>query len=147
MSSFRTDLLALLRRERYAVASTVNAEGKPQSALVGIAVTDGFDLIFDTLAGTRKAANLRRDPRIAFVIGPTANNASCTVQYEGVAEELTGEDRDAMLPLYYEVFPDGRPRRNWPGLIYFRVKPTWIRYSNYAFDPPEIVELGPEDLG
>lgn len=146
MSSFRTDLLDFMRRERYAVEATVTADGQPQAALVGIAVSDRFELIFDTLATTRKAANLRHNPRMAFVIGPTANNASSTVQYEGIAEEISGPALEELLPLYFKAFPDGALRRNWPGLIYMRVKPLWIRYSNYAFDPPEIVELRPEDL-
>lgn len=146
MSSFRTDLLAFMRSERYAVEATITVDGHPQAALVGIAVSDSFEIIFDTLVTTRKAANLRSNPRMAFVIGPTANSASCTVQYEGIAEELTGPELDELLPLYFKVFPDGSSRRNWPGLVYMRVKPLWIRYSNYAFDPPEIVEFRPEDL-
>jgi hypothetical protein len=29
----------------------------------------------------------------------------------------------------------------WPGLIYVRARPTWIRYSDYNVDPPQIVEF------
>jgi hypothetical protein len=32
-------------------------------------------------------------------------------------------------------------RLSWPGLIYVRIRPTWIRYSNYNIDPPQIVEF------
>jgi len=35
----------------------------------GVGVTDQFEIVFDTLASTRKAQNLRRNPRIALVIG------------------------------------------------------------------------------
>ena len=35
---------------------------------------------------------------------------------------------------------------SWPGLIYVRVRPTWIRYSNYSVDPPEIVEFSVQQL-
>ena len=30
------------------------------------------------------------------------------------------------------MFPDGRERLTWPGLIHVRVKPLWIRYSNFS---------------
>jgi hypothetical protein len=47
---------------------------------------------------------------------------------------------------YYAVYPDGVSRAHWPGLIYVRVKPEWIRYSDYNRNPPEIVEFTGEDL-
>jgi hypothetical protein len=34
----------------------------------------------------------------------------------------------------------------WPGLIYVRVRPTWIRYSDYNVDPPQIVEVTADQL-
>lgn len=147
MSVTRLDLLAFLRRERYAVLATACSEGHPQAALVGIAVNDRFELIFDTLETTRKASNVRQNPQVAFVIGPTDPRAVCTVQYEGIADEPAGAELDELLAHYYQAFPDGPARRNWPGLMYVRVKPQWIRYSNYAMDPPETVEFRGEELG
>ena len=34
----------------------------------------------------------------------------------------------------------------WPDLIYVRVRPTWIRYSDYNVDPPQIVEVTADQL-
>ena len=65
----RQGLLAFLRKHRLCVQASVAAEGGPQAAVVGYAVSDRLELIFDTLASTRKAENLRRDPRIALVVG------------------------------------------------------------------------------
>ncbi len=48
--------------------------------------------------------------------------------------------------LYFGVHPDGRSRLSWPGLMYVRVRPTWIRYSDYNVDPPRIVEFTAEKL-
>jgi hypothetical protein len=109
-------------------------------------VTNAFELVFDTLATTRKAANLRRNQRMAFVIGGLDAGDERTVQYEGVADEPTGAELERLKSIYYSAFPDGPNRASWPGLIYVRVRPTWIRYSDYNVDPPEIVELGAEDL-
>jgi hypothetical protein len=91
--------------------------------------------------------NLRRNPRIAFVIGGLTHGDERTVQYEGVADEPVGADLERLKELYFIRFPDGRERQNWPGLVYVRARPTWIRYSDFNRKPPEIVEFGPNDLG
>ena len=139
----RDDLLQFMRSEKYAVQTSVSAAGSPQAAVVGIAVTDAFEIVFDTVASSRKVPNLRANPSIAFVIGGTRDGDERTVQYEGIADEPGGADLDRLLAVYYARFPDGPERRAWPALIYVRVKPTWIRYSNFGANPPEIVEFGP----
>jgi len=35
---------------------------------------------------------------------------------------------------------------SWTGLVYIRVRPTWLRYSDYNSDPPVIVEFGAGQL-
>jgi len=139
----REALLEFMRSEKYAVQASVSPNGIPQAAVVGIAVSDRFEIVFDTLASSRKALNLRTNPAIALVIGGTRDGDERTVQYEGTADEPSGAELERLLALYYAKFPDGPERRSWPGLIYVRVKPTWIRYSNFSVQPPEIIEFGP----
>jgi len=142
----RDALLEFMRSEKYAVQTSIAASGAPQAAVVGIAVSDGFEIVFDTLASARKAINLRANPAVAFVIGGTRDGDERTVQYEGTADEPTGTELDRLLTLYYARFPDGPQRRSWPGLIYVRVKPTWIRYSDFGAQPPLIVEFDAQSL-
>ena len=142
----RTALLEFLRSRRYAVQSSLHASGAPQSAVVGIAVSDAFEIVFDTLATSRKGQNLRRQTEIAFVIGSLEGEDERTVQYEGRVDEPTGAERGRLTELYFGVFPDGRERQQWLGLTYFRATPTWLRYSDYNVDPPEIVELDGDAL-
>jgi general stress protein 26 len=137
-------LLTFMRHERYATQASASLDGVPQAAIVGIAVSDRFELIFDTIATSRKMTNLRTNPKVAFVIGP--QNSEQTVQYEGFSDEPSGAELDRLLAFYYERFPDGPERRSWPGLTYVRVTPTWIRYSDFTADPPEIIEFRKEDL-
>ena len=137
----RADLLQFLRARRYAVQSSVSSEGAPQAAVIGIAVSDDFEIVFDTIETTRKARNLRRDERIALVFGSLESDAAQTVQYEGRVDEPTGADRERLIELYLSVFPDGRERQAWPGLIYFTARMAWLRYSDFRCDPPEILEL------
>lgn len=139
----REVLLEFMRSEKYAVQASVSAGGVPQAAVVGIAVTDDLEIVFDTLASSRKAPNLRANPAIALVIGGTRDGDERTVQYEGTADEPSGAELERLLAAYYSRFPEGPERRSWPDLIYVRVKPTWIRYSNFQKNPPEIIEFDP----
>ena len=111
-----SDLLSFLRRHRLAVQASVSAASAPQAAVVGYAVTDRFELVFDTLDSSRKAQNLRRDNRIALVIGGLMDGEERTVQYEGVADEPSGEELERLKKVYYSAWPDGPSRLSWPGL-------------------------------
>ena len=146
MSITRAALLEFLRGRRYAVQSSVHPNGAPQSAVVGIAVSDDFEIVFDTVASSRKGQNLRRRSEIALVIGSLEGKDERTVQYEGFADEATGPELARLIALYLRVFPDGRERQKWPGLTYIRAIPKWLRYSDYNIDPPEILELDAEAL-
>jgi uncharacterized pyridoxamine 5'-phosphate oxidase family protein len=132
----RSELYEFLRKNRLAVVSTVNP-ASPQAAVVGIAVTETLDVIFDTLSTSRKFANLRADPRIALVVWDSAE----TVQYEGVADLPDGADLDACKRIYFEAWPDGPEREKWPDIAYVRVRARWIRYSDFGRTPARIEEL------
>ena len=105
--------------------------------MVGIAVTPELEIVFDTLDTTRKCRNLRADPKIAFVIGW---DQEITVQLEGIADEPTGSERDRILDAYFAVYPECRDHLAWTGITHFRVRPTWIRYSNFNA-PQQIIEF------
>lgn len=138
--------MQFLRTHRLAVQASVSPERAPQSAVVGIAVTDAFELVFDTLDDTRKMGNLRRNSRIAFVIGGVVEGDERTAQYEGIADEPKGPDLERVTAAYYETWPDGRARAAWPGLVYVRVRPTWIRFSDFNRAPPIVVEFDADAL-
>lgn len=143
----RDELLALMRSNRYAIEATVTMNSAPQAAVIGVAITDAFEIVFDTIGASRKAQNLRVNRRVALVLGNCYDGDERTIQYEGLADEPAGEEQRRLKEIYFGVFPDGRDREKWPGLTYFRVTPTWIRYSNYNTNPPEIVEFEAGDLG
>lgn len=126
-----------VRQQRLAVVSTVHATGTPQAALVGIAMMPNNDIVFDTLATTRKALNLAARPQAALVIGW---NDEVSVQIEGVARAPVGDDLLAAKAAYFAVWPDGRNRENWPDMVYIAVRPVWLRHSSYLGEP-RIVEF------
>jgi len=124
----KADVYAFIARQRYGVVATTGADGQAQSALVGIAVSPELEIYFDTLGDTRKAKNLRRDPRISLVIG-WDNEQS--VQLEGIADEPKGAELVALKRIYYATWPDGPARESWPGITWFRVRPRWLRFSDF----------------
>jgi general stress protein 26 len=137
----RAELLSFMREHPLGVQASVSAAGAPQAAVVGIIVSDDFEVFFDTDAGSRKVANLRGNPRAALVVGGTKPGDERTLQYEGVADEPQGEELQRLQAAYFEVFPAGRERQAWPGITYIRARPTWIRYTDFDSDPPLSVEF------
>jgi Pyridoxamine 5'-phosphate oxidase len=142
----RTELLKYMREHLLAVQSSVSPTGSPQAAVVGFVVTDELEVFFDTLEATRKVHNLRLNPKIAFVIGGLTPGDERTVQYAGVADEPSGVELERLKELYLRSFPDGPQRQTWPGLVYVRARPIWIRFSDYNRAPPEIVEFKFDDF-
>ena len=133
-------LLTFIRAHRWAIEATSSPGNEPQAAIIGIAVTEELELVFDTFASSRKAANLRANPRIAFVIGGWNDADPRTVQYQGVADFPVGAAQEELKKTYFAAFPDGPTRLSWPGITYVRVKPQWVRYSDFTVEPPIISE-------
>ena len=136
----KAELLEFLRQHRLAVEASVSAEGGPQAAVVGVVVGDELEVFFDTLSSSRKYQNLKRDPRLALVIGWDLEQA-CTVQLEGLADEPKGAELERLKARYFAVFPDGVARAEWPGIAYVRVRPTFLRFSDFRGEAPKIVEF------
>ena len=134
MTFSNSDLLAYLRSSKLATVSTLAADGAPQSALVGIGVTEDLKIIFDTVSTSRKHANLVRDPRASVVVGGPGEQ---TLQYEGLAFQVpvAGADGRELREAYYLSWPDGRDRAAWPNLSYWCVAPTWARFTDYERGP------------
>ena len=132
------EVFDIARRKRFLVVSTVGESGAPEAALMGFALTEANEIVFDTLASSRKAVNLARNPSAAVVIG-WDNNMS--LQIEGSARRPVGDDLASAKAAYFREWPDGRARETWPDIAYVVVKPKWIRYSNYAAGPPVVEEF------
>lgn len=122
------EVYEFLKSERLAVLATADENGRPEAALMGFAVSPELEIVFDTVKSSRKYPNLKKNPRVAWVIGCSTE---ITVQYEGVAEELEGDALARYKRIYFEVFPDGPAREEWPGITYFVVRPKWVRYCDY----------------
>jgi PPOX class probable F420-dependent enzyme len=132
-----SELVAFIRQRGLAVVATCAADGAPEAALVGIAATEGSELVFDTSRASRKYRNLQASPRVAVVIGW---DDEVTVQCEGIADTPTGEDADRCRQAYFTQYPDGIERARDPQVVHVRIRPTWLRYSDYRPDTFAVVE-------
>jgi len=86
---------------------------------------------------TRKARNLTQNPAAAFVIGCTDET---TCQYEGVAQELSGDDLAKYKRVYFAAFPDGPAREAWAGHHLLRSSAALDSFQRLPKSPPRIEE-------
>jgi uncharacterized pyridoxamine 5'-phosphate oxidase family protein len=125
-----------MKRSKLAVLASINHLGRPESALIGVAFSEDLEIVFDTVKSSRKYKNILKNPLVAFVIGWEDES---TLQFEGIAHELHGEEGKKYKEIYFEAYPDGRQRNsNWPDIVHFVVRPKWIRYSNFL--EPQVIE-------
>ena len=118
------ELYTFIHQRKLAVVSSVSAFGLPESALVGIAVTEDLGgVVFDTVTTSRKYKNLSRNSSVALVIGWDGEE---TVQYEGIAREPSPKELEhypehllRSIPRRAPSAPPGRTSR------YFIVRPHW----------------------
>lgn len=57
----------LIDASTFAIVSTVNPDGGPQSSVVWVK-RDGDDVLFSTIRGRRKTRNMERDPRVSIAL-------------------------------------------------------------------------------
>jgi len=122
------EVYEFMNEERLGVLSTARRDGRPEAALMGFALTPELEIVFDTVKSSRKYPILKENPRVAWVVGCTTE---VSVQYEGEARELEGEELARYKKVYFAKWPDGPARESWPGITYFVVQPKCVRYCDY----------------
>lgn len=130
-------IITFMEGEMVGVLSTVSPKTlQPQSALVGITETEDGSVIFGTNVKTRKYENLQHNARVSLVVG-TDYARKITVQYEGTARELDGEQQDTCRELHVKKHPGSAKFLQSPHERIFLITPTWIRYTDYSGPPVE----------
>jgi len=129
-------ILKCMASQRHAVIASNCLDRAPESATVGFAEKPNLELVFGTWTSTRKYQNIEHDNRVSFVIG---FESGVLVQYEGTAHQI--EHTEADVELYLIKKPSARKHMNDADQVWFRVKPTWIRYSDFGQEPHEIFEV------
>src|SRR3989344_9398700 len=127
-----------IKKHTIGVVSTVTPDNKPESAVVEFGETDSLEIIFDTLSESRKYKNVQTNNNVAFVIGW---DEDVTVQYEGKAFELNGEELTKYKKIFFKKLPHARKWEKVKGIKFFKIVPNWIRYSDLRKHPWDVFEI------
>jgi nitroimidazol reductase NimA-like FMN-containing flavoprotein (pyridoxamine 5'-phosphate oxidase superfamily) len=120
-------LRELFATQRLAVLATREEDGRPYANLMAFAVSDDLKtLLLVTGRATRKYANLRAESAVALLIDNRSHQASdiheaMAVTVLGDAEEVSGVERDRLLPAYLDKHPHLKEFASSPSCALFRV--------------------------
>lgn len=126
------DIITFISERKFMVISTNGGE-YPESATVEYG-NDGLTLIFDTNSTSRKFQNIQHSPKVSVVIG-WDEEVNKTVQYQGIAEVLEGEELDRLKKVYFAKSPEAQKWENTKDNVYLKVSPKWVRMTDLNTDP------------
>jgi general stress protein 26 len=131
-------MVAYVRERGDGVVSTLGPDGAPQAAYLAVTATDRGELVLDARASSRKVANVRRDARVAMVVGGPDGT---TLQAEGVADLPEGEDRARCAAAYGAAFPQFAASLTDAGIVVVRVVLTWARHGDFRGRAPVMSDV------
>ncbi|HEX8591615.1 MAG TPA: pyridoxamine 5'-phosphate oxidase family protein [Candidatus Paceibacterota bacterium] len=140
----RQKIRSFLKKHRLTVIATIDTKNnRPEAACIAFAEKDTLELVFGTPNTSRKYQNLEHNKNVSFVIG--WSDELGTVQYEGVARELSGEEAVEHGTLMAEKNENARAFLTRETQRYFLVTPTWIRLVDKSTSPQEVFEMSLEN--
>ena len=125
-------LYEFIKKHKLAVIATTDGNGRPEAAVIGVAVDKNLEIICGTYNTSRKYLNLKKNARVALVIGW---EKAQTVQYEGIAEELDENEAEQALDTILAKTPSAARYVEREYKVVYRIKPSWIRFSDLSKDP------------
>ncbi len=133
-------ILNFIASQYLAVISTINKFNMPESAVVAFSQTPNLEIILGTFSTSRKYRNIENNNKVSLVIGWDENEKT-TVQYEGKAHELIGEEMERLSRNHIEKNPGSKRYHFNLDQRYIKIAPSWIRYSDFSKKPEEIFEI------
>lgn len=134
-------ILAFMHANPMAVISTVgNDMGVPQSALIAFVELPNFEVVFETFYKTRKYENLKANRSVSLVIGWDIKK-QITLQYEGRASPIPKKEYEKAITTFLKKdTPCKEQFLRHPHVRLYKIKPLWLRYSDYTGEVPQILE-------
>ena len=117
------------------VLTTANSDGSPQASVIFVKPDDG-DIVFSTVKGRRKTANMQRDPRVSLLVHSLpGEGAEVTYAVISGPVELTDDPGGAFHQVMYDLHMGGATPPPEPGAerLIVRLRPQRV----YA--PPSFV--------
>jgi len=91
-----------------------------------------------TSSGNRKLQNILQNPKVSVVIGW---DDWVTVQYEGSARVLAGEELARYQKTHFAKLPSAEKYSVQPDERYIAIRPHWLRYTDCNQEPWAVTEL------
>jgi len=132
------ELIAYVRAQRAGVVSTLGPDASPQAAYLAITVSDRGELLFDAKPDSRKIANLRRDGRVAVVVGGADGT---TLQAEGRADFPAGAELERCTAEYLDAFPEFAGSFEAGAVVLVRIVLDWARHGDFRGETPVMREV------
>jgi PPOX class probable F420-dependent enzyme len=118
----------ILSGPHLSVLSTTNPDGSPQSSVIFVQ-PDGDDVLFSTIKGRRKTANMQRDPRVSLLVHslPTEQGEFTYAAISGVVE-LADDPEGAFHQVMYDLHMGGATAPPEPGAerLIVRLRPDHL---------------------
>jgi PPOX class probable F420-dependent enzyme len=117
------------------VLSTTNPDGSPQASVIFVK-PDGDDVLFSTIKGRRKTANMQRDPRVNLLVhGLPGGEGEITYAAISGTVELSEDPQGAFHQVMYDLHMGGATPPPEPGAerLIVRLRP------DHTYAPPPYV--------
>ena len=124
----------ILSGPHLSVLSTTNPDGSPQASVI-LVKPDGDNVLFSTIKGRRKTANMQRDPRVSLLVHSLSPGAEITYAAISGTVELTDDPEGAFHQVMYDLHMGGATPPSEPGAerLIVRLRP------DHVYAPPSYV--------
>jgi PPOX class probable F420-dependent enzyme len=132
-----TVLSAKIRRildgPHLSVLATTNADGQPQTSVIFV-TREGDDILFSTIRGRRKTANLQRDPRANLLLHSLPAGGGTTYATISGTVELSDDPGGSFHQVMYDIHMGGATPPPEPGAqrVIARLTPTTVYESPWS---------------
>ncbi|MGI6873880.1 MULTISPECIES: PPOX class F420-dependent oxidoreductase [Amycolatopsis] len=123
----------LVGEPHFAIVSTSNPDGRPQSSVVFVKCEDDGTIVFSTLRGRRKTRNLERDPRLSLLVVSRVTGHYAEVRGR---VEITADPGKELPVVMYRLYMGGQEPPPEPGAerVVVRIFPEHVN----LFPPAEV---------
>ncbi|MCA9834679.1 MAG: pyridoxamine 5'-phosphate oxidase family protein [Thermomicrobiales bacterium] len=119
------------------VVATIQSDGNPSAALIGMAATDTGEVLFCAKSDGRTLRNLHQHSRIAVVF---TDGDTTSLQVEGDARIPVEDDLAACLDAWLAANPTSGISKPESDLVLLAVQPAWVRQYSVTTGTPAILE-------
>jgi PPOX class probable F420-dependent enzyme len=114
----------LIDGRNFATVATIQPDGSPQSSIVWIK-RDGDDVLFSTIKGRRKTANMAADQRVSVLV-IDASTGYRYAEIRGAAEMTDDPGAELIDELAHKYTGSSWPKRPGEQRVIVRVRPLHV---------------------